>query len=112
MKRHQQEVAELFGLTEAKLPSYSTLRDLSQHVNPEQVASVFLSWVRQAVPTQAGQVVSLDGKALASTVQDCYGQHQDSVSVISACVQQWDSVIGQQSFQNGHGSEIVIVSVR
>lgn len=109
MKRHQSEVAQLFGLTKAKLPSYSTLRDMSQHVNPEQVATVFLHWVKQAVPTAAGQVVSLDGKALASTVQDCYGQQQDFVSVVSACVQQWDGVIGQLSLQNGQTSEIVSV---
>lgn len=109
MKRHQQEVAELFGLSKAKLPSYSRLRDMSQHVNPEQVAAVFLSWVKQAVPTAAGEVVSIDGKALASTVQDCYGQQQEFVSVVSACVQQWDGVIGQLSFQNGATREIVSV---
>ena len=109
MKRHQQEVAELFGFTKAKLPSYSTLRDMSQHVNPKQVAEIFQRWSKQAVVTQAGQVVSLDGKALASTVQDCYGQQQDFVSVVSACVQQWDGVIGQLSFQNGATSEIVSV---
>ncbi|UBF28943.1 ISAs1 family transposase [Kovacikia minuta CCNUW1] len=107
MKRHQQEVAELFGLSKAKLPSYSTLRDMSLHINPQDVAQVFLVWVKQAVSIEAGQVVSMDGKALASTVEDGYGQQQDFVSVISACVQQWDGVIGQLSFQNGKTSEIV-----
>ena len=31
------------------------------------------------------------------------------MSVVSGCVQQWDGVIGQQSFQNGQTSEIVSV---
>lgn len=106
MQRHQQEVVELFGLSKAKLPSYSTLRDMAQHVDALQVAEVFLVWAKQALPVEAGQVVSFDGKALASTLKDCYGSQQDFVSVVSACVQQWDGVIGQLSFHNGKSSEI------
>jgi hypothetical protein len=106
MQRHRQEVVELFGLNKAKLPSYSTLRDMAQHVDAHQVAEVFLHWAKQALPLEAGQVVSFDGKALASTLQDCYEAQQDFVSVVSACVQQCDWVIGQVSFHNGNSSEI------
>lgn len=106
MKRHQQEVAELFALAKAKLPSYSTLRDMVEHVDAHQVARVFHQWATQAVPVSAGQVVSIDGKALASTVKDCHGKQQNFVMVVSACVQQWDGVIGQLSFQTGEGNEI------
>jgi DDE_Tnp_1-associated len=109
MKRHQHEAAELFGLTKAKLPSYSSLRDMAQHVDALKVAEVFLVWAKQAVPIEIGQVVSLDGKALASTLKDCYGAEQDFVTVVSACVQQWDGVIGQTSFNNGESSEIASV---
>lgn len=106
MQRHQQEVAELFGLTKAKLPSYSTLRDMALHVDALQVAEMFVAWAKQELPVEVGQVISLDGKALASTLKDCYGTQQDFVSVVSACVQQCDWVIGQVSFHNGEGSEI------
>lgn len=63
MQPHQQEVVELFGLSKAKLPRYSTLRDMAQHVDALQVAEVFLHWAKQAFPVEVGQVVSLDGKA-------------------------------------------------
>jgi hypothetical protein len=106
MKRHQKEAAQLFGLTKAKLPSYSTLRDMTQHVDGFKVAEIFLAWAKRAVPLEAGQVVFIDGKALASTVQDCHGQQQDFVSVVSACVQQWDGVIGQRSFHNAQEGKI------
>jgi hypothetical protein len=109
MKRHQQEVVELFGLTKTKLPSYSTLRDMAQHVDALKVAEIFLVWAKQALPVEAGQVVSLDGKALGSTLKDCYGAQQNFVTVVSACVQQWDGVIGQTSFHNGESSEITSV---
>jgi hypothetical protein len=54
-------------------------------------------------------VLSLDGKALASTLKDAHGAQQDFVSVVSACVQQCDWVIGQLSFHNGQSSEITSV---
>lgn len=109
MKRHQQEVAELFDLAKAKLPSYSTLRDMTLHVDALKVAEIFMRWANQALPTEPGEVISLDGKALASTLKDCYGEQQDFVTVVSACVQRWDGVIGQVSFHNGESSEIVSV---
>lgn len=109
MQRHSPEVAARFGLSKAQLPSYSTLHEMSQHVNPQQVAQAFHQWVHQVAPVEVGQAVSLDGKALASTLQDCYGQGQSFVSVVSACVQEWDGVIGQLSFDNGKTSEIVSV---
>lgn len=109
MQRHQQEVAELFGLAKAKLPSYSTLRDMAQHVDALKVSEIFTTWAKQTLPVEAGAVVSLDGKALASTVKACYGTEQDFVMVVSACVQQWDGVIGQTFFHNGDSSEITSV---
>lgn len=109
MKRHQAEVAELFDLDKPKLPSYSTLRDMVEHVDAAQVCAVFLNWARQCLPVEAGDVVSIDGKALASTIVDSHGAHQDFVNVVSACVQNGSWVIGQVSFQNAKGSEITSV---
>ncbi len=109
MQRHQQEVVELFGLAKAKLPSYSTLRDMAMRVDALKVAEIFMEWANQALPVETGAVISLDGKALASTLKDCCGAQQDFVTVVSACVQQWDVVIGQISFHNGESSEIASV---
>lgn len=106
MHRHQSEVAEHFRLTKAKLPSYCTLREMTQSVDVTAVAGVFQEWARISAPVKVGGAVAMDGKALASTVQDCSGAKQDFVMVVSACVQSWAGVIGQTSFQNGKSSEI------
>ena len=82
---------------------------MAGHVDALQVAEIFRVWAKQAMPVEAGQVVSMDGKALASTLKDCHGAQQDFVTVVSACVQQWDGVIGQTSFHNGESSEITSV---
>ena len=106
MQRHAAEVAERFALKKAKLPSYSTLRDMSQHVDGRQVAEVFLQWATSTISVHPGDVISIDGKALRSTVTDAHGKHQDFVTVVSACLQKNGCVIAQQSYQNGHSSEI------
>lgn len=109
MERHQQEVSEYFGLVKVELPSYPTLRRMVRHVDAAAVATVFCDWAKASAPVADGAAVAIDGKALASTVQDCHGTKQDFVMVVSACVQSWAGVIGQTSFQNGNSSEIAAV---
>lgn len=67
-QRHAQEAAELFGLAKAKLPRYSTLRDMADHVDGVAVAQVFLEWAQGNVGVSGGEAISMDGKALGSTV--------------------------------------------
>jgi len=90
MKRHQPEVSELFGLSKAKLPGYSTLREMAQRVDASEVCQIFHTWAQQTLVLAPEAVISIDGKALASTVRDCHGQKQDFVMLVSACVQQCD----------------------
>lgn len=106
MRRHQQEVADYFGLGPVKVPSYSMVRELVQSVDGPAVAQVFQAWAAACAKPQAGEALAIDGKALASTVQDGCGQKQDFVMLVSACVQSWSGVVGQLSFQNGKSSEI------
>jgi hypothetical protein len=82
---------------------------MARHVDVFKVTELFLQWAKQAVPLEAGQVLSFDGKALASTIQDAHGSDQDFVTVVSACLQQWDCVVGQLSFHHGESSEITTV---
>ncbi len=106
MQRHQQEVADDFGLNKAKLPCYSTLREMTQSVEGTAVAAIFQAWAKASTPVEAGPAVALDGKALGRTVQDCYGTQQDFVMVVSACVPSWAGVIGQLRFHKGKSSEL------
>lgn len=105
MKRHQQAVADHFGLEKAELPKYSSIRRMMQQVDPEQVVRVFQQWAQsEALPP--GKAIAIDGKALASTVREHDTAKQDFVSVVSACLQEYGWVIGQVSFHNSETSEI------
>ena len=82
---------------------------MAQRVDSASLCKIFQPWAQQAFALEPGAVISIDGKALASTVQDCHASQQDFVSVVSACVQQCDGVLAQVSFQNGQSSEITSV---
>lgn len=109
MKRHQAEVVDLFGVEQATLPKYSTLRRMAHHVDGRRVAEIFEVWAIQACPVKAGEAIAMDGKALASTGTHWSAPEQDFVTVVSACVHGHGWVIAQESFHNGDSSEIVSV---
>jgi hypothetical protein len=62
MHRHQQEVAERFGLSKAKLLSDSTLREMSQSVDITAVIAVFQAWAKAAAPVEVEPAIAIDGK--------------------------------------------------
>lgn len=72
MARHQSDVAEYLQLSKAKLPAYSTIREMAQKVDATEVARVFQEWVKATVSLPEGEAVAIDGKALGSTVADLY----------------------------------------
>jgi hypothetical protein len=55
------------------------MRRMMNEVSGTAVARVFHGWVNPPEAISVGIGVALDGKALASTVQDCHGAHQDDV---------------------------------
>lgn len=57
----------------------------------------------------AGSGLALDGKALASTVEDCHGAGQNYVSMVSAGMHETGWVVGQAAFQHGTENEIECV---
>jgi hypothetical protein len=105
-QQHYQTIAIELEQAVKRAPSYSTVRRMMGEVSGTAVARVFHQWVTPALSVPAGSGVALDGKALASTAEDCHGVHQDYVSIVSACVHETGWVVGQTAFQNGKESEI------
>jgi len=51
------------------IPSHDTLNRVFSALDPEQLEACFLSWVREAAQLTAGEVVSIDGKAIRGSRQ-------------------------------------------
>lgn len=107
--RHYQTIAAELGQSVKRAPSYSTVRRMMREVNGVEVASIFHRWVQPSQSVPAGSGLALDGKALASTVEDCHGANQNYVSIVSAGMHETGWVVGQAAFQHGTENEIECV---
>ncbi len=58
---------------------------------------------------KAGEWIAIDGKSLKNTVNDCYGQQQNFVMMVSALTHEGGEILGIKVRENKKQSEIVAV---
>lgn len=109
MQRHQNHLAERFGLPRAHLPSYSTIRRLLLEIDFHAVAQALNHWAKQAGLVGAGDDCAMDGKSLKNTLTDPFSAEQNFVNVVSMFQLEHGTVVGQSVFENGEHSEIQAV---
>lgn len=75
------------------IPSHDTISRLFAQLNPEQLQSCFLSWIKTIASLTAGEVIAIDGK----TVRHSYdqGKNQGAIHMVSAWASQNRLVLGQ-----------------
>jgi len=59
-----------FGLKRSRMPSHVTFRELIQKSDSEEIRHAFEQWAKAYVPTDQGDWLPVDGKAVASAVTD------------------------------------------
>ena len=75
------------------IPSHDTISRLFAQLNPEQLQSCFLSWIKTIANLTSGEVIAIDGK----TVRHSYdrGKNQGAIHMVSAWASQNRLVLGQ-----------------
>jgi predicted transposase YbfD/YdcC len=75
------------------IPSHDTISRLFAQLNPEQLQSCFLSWVKTIAKLTQGEVIAIDGK----TVRHSYdqGKNKGAIHMVSAWASQNRLVLGQ-----------------
>ena len=109
VERHRRKLIEIFHISRAEVPSYSTIRRVMISLDYEELAKVFNHWASQYTHNQNGQWIALDGKSLRNTVNDCHGSEQNFVTMVSAFSHQRGEVLGIQIMENKQQSEIGVV---
>ena len=109
VERHQLVLLELLELPHTRLPAYSTIRKVIVRTDFAYLSQAFNDWAATAFSPHTGEQLATDGKSIKATVQDYDQSYQDFVSVVSAFSVQQGVVVGLQSMQNQHQSEIVTV---
>lgn len=76
------------------IPSHDTFARVFARLDPEQLRSCFLSWVRSVSRLSAGEVIAIDGKTVRRSYDE--GQGKGAIHMVSAWASQNRLVLGQR----------------
>lgn len=108
VKYHEEALSEELKLRH-RVPSHVTFTDLINRIDQNQFIAAFNKWAESYVPLEKGELVSGDGKALASTVTDKHGNNQDYQAIVSLFCQKSGLVRSLSEYRNKKKSEIGVV---
>jgi hypothetical protein len=98
---------ELLGIRQARMPSHVSIRTFLMHIDFAAVAAAFAAWAAAHLVIAPGDLLSIDGKALGSTLRQTYDSAQDFVALVSVYCQRQRSVLALARYHNGQSSEAV-----
>jgi len=107
-KHYQSTFTELLKLKHP-VPSHVIFSDLLKRADENQVIEAFNKWASKYVPLEKGELVSGDGKALGSTVENAKNGKQTFTAIVSLFCQKSGLVHSLKQYQNAKKSEINIV---
>lgn len=109
VERHRRQLIKVLNIPQARVPSYSTIRRVMITLDYQTVTRVFNDWASQHTNNGNGQTFAIDGKSWKNTVNDCYGQQQNFVMMVSAFSHHRGEILGVKVMENKKQSEIVAV---
>jgi hypothetical protein len=109
MKVNGEELRAALQIQRKDVPSHVTVRNIMMGVSIEGLIDAFNRWARPTDALQPAEIISLDGKALKSTVVEHDNNLQDFACIVSAYVQRLGVVIAGASFHNRSRSEVAVV---
>jgi DDE_Tnp_1-associated len=107
-KSNEQELRETFSLKHG-VPCYATIRTLLKYIDLQALCQSFYAWMEGYFPKDSEIWISLDGKALCSTVKNSGDSLQNFVYMVSAFAHHTDLVHKIATFQSSKSSEAAVV---
>lgn len=106
---NQQELLKFFRLKRKRFPSHVTFREVLKGVEVDQVITIFNQWASQFISLKPEEWRAVDGKALASTVEEAHTSYQSFVALVSVFSHKRGQVIGTAKIDTRKASEIPAV---
>jgi hypothetical protein len=106
---HQSDLTGLLNIKSKHMPSHVTIRQLVLSLDFSSLQTCFHKWARQYVPIEENEWVSIDGKAIKSTVSDSHNSYQNFVYLVSLFSQKQEQIIYAEKFDSKEKSEITVV---
>ena len=106
VKANRLELVKLLGLKRNAVPSHVTIRTVLKGMDFSALSESFSQWASEHLAIAPGDLFSIDGKALGSTVSDYNSAKQNFLCFLSLFSQRQGAVLGLRRYHNGHTSEI------
>jgi hypothetical protein len=108
-KANKKELVDNLKLKKSKIPSHVTIREVIMNIDFVLLNQAFSQWAIDYVTIEKDDWLSIDGKAIKSTVENYDSSYQNFVSMVSVFSQKRGQVIKTGTFENKKVSEISIV---
>ena len=108
LKANRDELAAQLSLKRKQMPSHVTIRTVLMHLDFEALNEAFAQWAQTHLHVDAGDWVSVDAKAIRSTVTDYDKAYQDFVCLVSAFAQEQGTVLAMARYHNKDTSEVIV----
>ena len=106
LKANRDELVAHLGLKRKRMPSHVTIRTVLMKLDFEALNKAFEHWAQTHLQVASGDWVSVDAKAIGSTVTDYDNAYQDFVSLVSAFAQEQGTVLAMARYHNKDTSEV------
>lgn len=107
-KAHEKLLTEMLGLKHG-VPSHVTFSAFINNLESDKVLAAFNSWAKEQLPIQEGDLISFDGKCLASTVSNSQTSTQKYVAVVSMFCHRTQAVVLKDIYSKDKNNEIKVV---
>lgn len=109
IKRNKEDLLATLKPRKGKLPSFDIIRQVLMHIDFREVSRQFNNWAKQYVAISEHEWISVDGKAIGSTVTKVSTIDQDLVSLVSLYCSKKKLVVANAQVLNSKESEIPVV---
>lgn len=108
LKANRDELVAQLHLKRKQMPSHVTIRTVLMKLDFEALNEAFQHWAQTHLQIASGHWVSVDAKAIRSTVTDYNNAYQDFVCLVSAFAQEQGTVLAMARYHNKDTSEVTV----
>jgi len=98
--KNEKELIELLKPKNDKLPKRKTIARLLENIDFNQLSNIFFKWAENQVSINKNEWLSIDGKAIAGTVENPNNEKQKFVNLVSVFANKQKQIIACKKVNN------------
>ena len=109
IERNRSDLLRYLQPKKDRLPTFYTVRRVLINLDFREFSQQFYAWAKNYIDIQSGEWLSIDGKAIAGTVENQSNNYQDFVNLVSIFTSRQKMVLANAKVINSKESEMPVV---